>query len=91
SAPDALSGARDLSTYPGITILLQILLSLPVTTATGESLFSSLKYIKSYLRSVMGEDRLNGLAHLFINRDIELNYSHVIDEFSQSNRRLNFI
>jgi hypothetical protein len=37
----------------------------------------------------MGEECLNGL-YLFINRDIELNYSQVIDEFSKGNRRLDF-
>lgn len=89
-ALDTLCRARDLGTYPGITILLHIFITLPVTTATGERSFSSLKFIKSYLRSTMGEERLNGLAHLFINRDIELNYSQVIDEFSKGNRRLDF-
>jgi hypothetical protein len=38
----------------------------------------------------MGETRLNGLAHLYINRDIDLNYDAVIDEFGRKNRRLNF-
>ncbi|ELU00718.1 hypothetical protein CAPTEDRAFT_118897, partial [Capitella teleta] len=52
--------------YPCIVILLRIFITWPVTTATGERSFSSLKCIKSYLRSTMGEDHLNGLAHLFI-------------------------
>jgi len=38
----------------------------------------------------MSEERLNGLAHLYINRDIRLQYDAVIDEFSRSNRRLSF-
>jgi len=38
----------------------------------------------------MGEDRLNGLAHLFINRDIKLDYESVIEEFGRYNRRLAF-
>ena len=60
-----------------------------VTTAIGES---ALKYIKNYLRSKMGEKRLNGLAHLFINRDIDLNRESVIDdEFGRKNRRLKFV
>ena len=44
------------------------MVTLPVTTATGERSFSALKYFKNYLRSKMGEERLNGLAHMFINR-----------------------
>ena len=62
-----------------------------VTTASGERSFSALKYLKNYLRSTMGEDRLNGLAHLYINRDINLDYNLVIDEFGRHNRRLNFV
>ena len=38
-----------------------------MTTATGERSFSALKYIKNYLRSTVGEERLNGLAHMYIN------------------------
>lgn len=90
SVLDALKVADDLGTYPALSILLRIYATLPVTTATGERSFSSLKYIKSYLRSTMSEERLNGLAHLYINRDIRLQYDAVIDEFSRSNRRLSF-
>jgi len=65
--------------------------SLPVTTATGERSFSELKYAKNYLRSTMTEVRVNGLAHMFINRDIKLNYYDVIiDMFGKKNRRLEF-
>jgi hypothetical protein len=52
--------------------MLRIFATLPVTTATGGKNFSALKYMKNYLRSTMSEDRLNGLAHLYINRGIEL-------------------
>ena len=68
-----------------------IVCTIPVTTATGERTFSALKYRNNYLRSTMGEQRLNGLAHLFINRDIELDYNLVIDEFGKGNRRLKFV
>ena len=82
--------ANDLGTYPMLSTLMTIFATLPVTTATGERSFSSLKFIKNYLRSTMGEDRLNGLAHLFINRDIKLDYQSVIEEFGRCNRRLAF-
>ncbi|CAF3377696.1 unnamed protein product, partial [Rotaria sp. Silwood2] len=48
--------------FPNIKVLLQIYATLPVTTATGERSFSTLKLVKSYLRSTMSESRLNGLA-----------------------------
>ena len=33
----------------------------------------------------MGEERLNGLAYLYINRDRNLDYDKAIDEFGKSN------
>ena len=48
-------------------------------------------YIKNYLRSTVGEERLNGLAHMYVNRDIELDYDSVIDEVGRENRRLKFV
>ena len=70
--------------------VLRIFSTLPVTTATGERSFSNLKYMKNYLRSTMNEPRLNGLAHIYINHDIALDYESVIDDFGRQNRRLQF-
>ena len=40
----------------------------------------------------MTQTRLNGLAHLFINRDINLDYEKVIEMFGGvRNRRLKFV
>jgi len=55
------------------------------------AVYSALKYIKNYLRSIMGKKRLNGLAHMYINRDIELANESVIEEFGRKNRRLKYI
>lgn len=85
---DALKTARKLRTYPITETLLHIFATLPVTTASGERSFSALKLIKTYLRSSMKEDRLDSLAHLYINKDINLDRDHVIDQFAKSNRRL---
>ena len=85
-----LQSANEFGTYPSTKTLLHIFATLPVTTSTTERSFSALKYIKNYLRSTMNENRLNGLAHLYINRDIELDYADVIDEFSKTHHRLNF-
>ena len=48
--------------------------------------------VKNHLRSTMNETHLNGLAHLFINRDLKLNYDKVIDLFGGShNHRMKFV
>ena len=51
--------------------LLQLALTIPVTTASCERSFSSLKRIKLYLRSRMGQERLSNLAVLAIEREAD--------------------
>ena len=85
----ALKTARQLGTYSITATLLQIFATLPVTTATGERSFSALKLIKTYLRMSMQENRLSALALFYINYDIKLDYSQVIDQFAKGNRRFN--
>ena len=48
--------------YPSISVLLEIGSILPVSTATVERSFSTLRRLKTYLRNSISEDRLNGLA-----------------------------
>ena len=64
--------------------------TLPVTTATNNRSFSALKYLKTYLRNTTKEVRLNGLALLYVHRDIGLDFEQVYAEFSLKNRMLNF-
>ena len=53
-----------MDSYPSLAVLIQILATLPVTTATNESLFSALEYLKTHLRNTTKEVRLHGLALL---------------------------
>lgn len=46
--------------YPKIREALEILLAMPSTTATVERSFSTLRRVKTWLRTSMGENRLNG-------------------------------
>jgi hypothetical protein len=74
-------------TYPNIKFLLQILTTLPVTTASAERSFSMLRRLKTWLRSSMCEDRLTGLALLTSATDIEVKPEEIIDRFLQRNSR----
>ena len=55
-----------------LAVLIQILATLPIITATKKRSFSALKYLKTYLRNTTKEVRLNGLALLYVHRDIGL-------------------
>ena len=63
NAIDALTSCSN-DFFPNIRTLLIIAVTIPVTTATPERTFSTLKLLKSYLRTTMGQDRLTGLALL---------------------------
>ena len=52
--------------FPNVLIALRIFLSLPATVASNERSFSVLKRIKSFFRSTMSQECLNGLAMLNI-------------------------
>ncbi|XP_065664572.1 uncharacterized protein LOC136086215 [Hydra vulgaris] len=75
--------------FRNIIIALRIFISLPASTASGERTFNVLKQIKSYHRSAMGQERLNGLAMLNINWDIarKLDFSNIIAAFSEQKAR----
>jgi len=71
----------------GILHLVLIL----TTSPRAERSFSSLRLMKTYLRSTMKEDRLNGLALMTIHNDIHFSYDNVIDQYvMQQNRHLQF-
>uniref|UniRef100_A0A6P7G5G9 52 kDa repressor of the inhibitor of the protein kinase-like isoform X1 n=1 Tax=Diabrotica virgifera virgifera TaxID=50390 RepID=A0A6P7G5G9_DIAVI len=77
--------------FPNVHQMLRILAVLPVTTATNERSFSTLRRLKTYLRSTMSEDRLNGLASLNIHRDVEVDPQRVLEKFFSTPRRVNLL
>ncbi|XP_063623118.1 52 kDa repressor of the inhibitor of the protein kinase-like [Cydia splendana] len=74
---------------PNIRTLCQLLCTFPVTTSTAERSFSTLRRLKSYLRSRMTEERLNGLAVMHIHQDIatKMDANEVLDIFSRKHKR----
>lgn len=67
--------------YPNIHILLKLLLVLPISTATAERTFSSLRILKTWMRSTMADERLSGLALMYIHRNIPLNNKDIIEKW----------
>lgn len=74
--------------FPNVYNILKACATLPVTVASTERSFSTLKRIKTYLRNSTCENRLNGLATLNIHRDITLTTDAVMDIFKEKNRKI---
>ena len=77
--------------YPNIHRLLTVLATLPVTTASAERAFSTLRRLKTYLRSTMTSERLTSTALLHIHLDIPCPVDDIIDRFASQGRRVNFM
>ncbi|XP_024009113.1 zinc finger MYM-type protein 1 [Eutrema salsugineum] len=81
------------SCYPNTWTAYRIMMTIPVSVASAERSFSKLKLIKSYLRSSMSQERLNGLSILSIERRMaeKLDYTCLMNEFAGRNaRRIKF-
>ncbi|CAB4021489.1 zinc finger MYM-type 1-like [Paramuricea clavata] len=81
--------ARIASSFPQLCKLLLLFLTIPVTVASAERSFSKLKIIKSYLRSSMAQERLDGLTLISIeNKEITQTLKDkVINHFAFVNAR----
>lgn len=78
-------------TFSNVFKLMQIALTIPVSSATCERSFSTMRRIKNWLRSRMSQDRFSNLS--LINKESEmvgnLNLDDVLKQFAkQKNRNL---
>src|SRR4029434_3765442 len=73
--------------YPNIHCVLQVLLTMPVSTASAERSFSTTRRLKTYLRSTMTDKRLTGLALINIHTDLEIDSEEVLKQFDATGRR----
>ena len=69
--------------------LLRIYLTVPMTTATAEQTFSTLRHLKNYLHSTMTQKRLNNLVLLHTHKDCTDNLDlHAVScDFASANDR----
>ena len=86
---EVLRYLKEVDCFPNAIIAYRVLLTIPVTMASAERSFSKLKLLKSYLRSTMSQERLNGLALIAIENDIleSVNYEMLIDNFATKNAK----
>lgn len=77
----------DRFSFPNILTALKIFGTIPVTTCSCERSISTLRRLKTFTRSTMGEKRLRALALLNVHREIKLDTEKVIDRFAMKHPR----
>lgn len=77
----------DFNYFPNIFTLLKIVCTVPVTSCSCERSISGLKHLKTYARSTMGQERLNGLALMHFNYGMEIDCDEVLDNFARKHPR----
>lgn len=77
------------NSFPETLKIISILMTLPVTTASNERFFSSLKRVKSYLRLTMTDKRLNDLMVINVESDesSKIDLQEAVDIFSDMKTR----
>ena len=90
---DALVSEINKKIFPNLYMLLQVALTIPVSSASCERSFSVMRRIKTWLRNSMSNDRFSNLSLLHIERDLANNITseEVLNIFAQKSRRLNLI
>ena len=73
--------------FPNICKILTLLLLTSVTASGVERANSALKFVKTAFRSTMGEDRINALVLMYMQRDVKLNYDNIINMYAQRHPR----
>ena len=70
-----------------VVTALRLIDTVPVTTCECERSVFSLCRLKTYMRSIMSQDRLNGLALLHTHRQMSLNIEELVDRFAREQPR----
>lgn len=81
----------DAKFFPNIHNLIKILCTLPISTASAERSFSTMKRVKTFVRNRTGHERLSCLALLSVHRNVPLNPEDVLNKMALKQRRLDFI
>lgn len=87
SRPDITLRQCDVKYFPNIHTLLRIICTLPVTSCSCERSISGLRRLKTYLRSTMGQERLNGLALLHCHYSMDVNAEEILNMFARKHPR----
>lgn len=73
--------------FPNVNTMVQLLMTVPVGTCTCERSISGLRRLKTWTRTTMTSERLNGLALCFIHKDVDVDNASILSEWDKSGHR----
>ena len=75
--------------FPNVHSILKLVLTLLVGSIPCDRSFSAMQRLKNWSRSTMADNRLTGLALLFIHRDVTISRDNILKCFdSMGHRRI---
>ena len=77
--------------FPTLISLIEIAITIPVSSTTCERTFSKMKLIKTSIRNSMTDDRLSDLCLLAVERNISVNFEQLIVKFSDIHKNSRII
>lgn len=83
---DTLKKCITQNVFPNLYKLLQLAMSLPISSATCERSFSAMRKVKTWLRTSMLQNRFNNTSILYIEKDIDIDIDVIIHQFASKNR-----
>ncbi|KAF0706609.1 zinc finger MYM-type protein 1-like, partial [Aphis craccivora] len=82
---EQLKAVIEYDTYPNIYKLMNVALAMPISSATCERSFSTMRRINNYLRSNMEQDRFTNLKRELSNK---IENEQILNKFSEKERRM---
>lgn len=81
------------SSFPNVYKLVQVGMTIPISSSTCERSFSAMRRLKNWLRTSMGQERFTKLSTLSIERDLtnKIDKEIILQKFALSNRKLNLV
>jgi len=70
-----------IGSFDNINLIYKIFLSIPMSSASNERSFSSLRRLKTFSRNTIDQERLSNMAILHIEKTFEINFHTIIDQF----------
>lgn len=90
NSTDDLKQILNKEVFPNLYKLMQVALTIPVSSATCERSFSTMRRLKNWLRSSMLQQRFTNLSVINIERDLanDIVSEEILNTFAKTNRKL---